>query len=166
MSHYSYQGQAGQSYAYDQQQAPYSPRHHHQQYNQQQHDAHGYGSPNPNGVSAPPYSAYPVASGMMAAGGPGQGGYPPSPPFNPMHANGHRAGYENGSNNFSHGTTAYGDVPVVAAGHNYQQGGLTYQQTLPSAQPGAGGQDRAQAPQPEGEYPVVMAIDFGMFTDL
>lgn len=69
--------------------------------------------------------------------------------------------------NGNNGTTAYGNVPVPAAGHNFQQGGLTYQQTLPSTQPGAlggggAGDVKAQAPQPEGDYPVVMAIDFGM----
>ncbi|KAK3842611.1 MAG: hypothetical protein J3R72DRAFT_442725 [Linnemannia gamsii] len=200
MSRYpSYQGQGGhggggQNYGYDQN--TYPPQHQQQQQQYQHHDTNGYGSPTMNnggGVSAPPYSAHPVASGMMAAGngnGIGNGnGYSSSPAFNPSYtnANGGGGGYQGGGgggaydnynggsgngngNNYSNSGTqqAYGSVPVPSAGHNYQQGGLTYQQTLPSTQPGQGqgGQEtpdqvKAQAPQPEGEYPVVMAIDFG-----
>ncbi|KAF9341132.1 hypothetical protein BGZ91_010763 [Linnemannia elongata] len=177
MSHYPYQGQGGQAQSQYYDQTAYAPQHQHSQY-QQQYDSNGYGSPGGGngGVSAPPYSAHPVASGMMAAGGGPGNGYTPNPAFNPSYTNGGGGGgggYDNYNGNvngnYNNGTTAaYGTVPVPAAGHNYQGGGLTYQQTLPSTQPGGaagvsgqGGDVRAQAPQPEGDYPVVMAIDFG-----
>lgn len=178
MSHYPYQGQGGQAQSQYYDQTAYATQHQHSQY-QQQYDSNGYGSPGGGngGVSAPPYSAHPVASGMMAAGGGPGNGYTPNPAFNPSYTNGGGGGgggYDNYNGNvngnYNNGTTAaYGSVPVPAAGHNYHGGGLTYQQTLPSTQPGGaagvsgqGGDVRAQAPQPEGDYPVVMAIDFGM----
>ncbi|KAF9120485.1 hypothetical protein BG015_006066 [Linnemannia schmuckeri] len=187
MSHYPYQGQGGQNYGTYDQSAYLPQQHQHSQY-QQQYDPNGYGNPGGGGgVSAPPYSAHPVASGMMAAGGGPSGpgnGYSPIPAFNSSYTNGGGGyqtggGYENyndngisngsGNGNYNNGTMAYGNVPVPAAGHNYQGGGLTYQQTLPSTQPGGtvggggtGADVRAQAPQPEGDYPVVMAIDFAL----
>ncbi|KAF9957267.1 hypothetical protein BGZ70_009566 [Mortierella alpina] len=74
--------------------------------------------------------------------------------------------------NSNNGTVNYGPPP---ANQQYQSGGLTYQQTIynpspakpagmsPSSSnpPTPGQPSRAQAPQPEGDYPVVMAIDFG-----
>ncbi|KAF9114567.1 hypothetical protein BGX30_006540, partial [Mortierella sp. GBA39] len=182
MNHYPYQGQGGQGQNQYYDQTAHPSQHQHSQF-QQQYDPNGYGSPRGGngGVSAPAYSAHPVASGMMAAGGDPGNGYMSSPAFNPSYINGGGGGgrgggggYDNyngnGNANYNNGTTtAYGNVPVPATGHNYQGGGLTYQQTLPSTQPGGaagmsgqGGEDvRAQPPQPEGDYPVVMAIDFG-----
>ncbi|KAG0368676.1 hypothetical protein BGZ54_001435 [Gamsiella multidivaricata] len=174
MSHYGYPGQNNNGYGYDPSGGAYTGA---------QHD--------PN---VPPYTPY---SGN--AGGPGPGGYVPSPAFNPMQANStpnlNGGGYPNNSNNSSNmmgydnahlnannsnnnnlnyapsTASGYGAPPL---GQQYQAGGLTYQQTIhnPPPKPYASGQSpipnaatpsqpRAEQPKPEGDYPVVMAIDFG-----
>ncbi|KAF9412390.1 hypothetical protein BGZ94_001047 [Podila epigama] len=68
-----------------------------------------------------------------------------------------------GNNNFSSATspTSYG-----SPGQQYQAGGLNYQQTIhnppaPLRQSPTATPARAEAPKPEGDYPVVMGIDFG-----
>ncbi|KAF9426193.1 hypothetical protein BGZ76_002870 [Entomortierella beljakovae] len=76
--------------------------------------------------------------------------------------NGNTANNANNANNGSYGSP----------GQSYQASALTYQQSIynqPNSQPAKGmspGSNaatpiRAQAPQPEKDYPVVMAIDFG-----
>ncbi|KAF9178053.1 hypothetical protein BGZ51_003901 [Haplosporangium sp. Z 767] len=172
----------------------------------------GY-DPNTNysGTNAPPYTAYPPSSNMLAGGpgagvgmGAGPGGYPASPAFNNMHLNSTNSlnngpgqgsngmnmnnGYPSGSlggmggpsNNYDSNTNMnnnsinYGPPP---SNQQYQASALNYQQTIynPSAAshvaPGISPSSnnpptpsqpaRAQQPQPEGDYPVVMAIDFG-----
>ncbi|KAG0196930.1 hypothetical protein BGX28_009539 [Mortierella sp. GBA30] len=185
-----------------------SPYGQHQQPNQPyNYDPSVYPTHDPNAnasgtTNASPYSAYPVASGVMAGQGHGQGGYPSSSPaFNPTHThqnNPVHGGYPTGTMGYDHHTgnnfsnfnntnpNFASPVPAPApvsgygvqlpAGQTYQAGGLTYQQSIynqPSSQqhpppgmpPGSNlatpAQTRAQAPQPEGDYPVVMAIDFG-----
>lgn len=194
---------------YGQQQQGYSGQYNNAGYDnsgsyppQQQQD------PNYGNGSAPPYSAYPIAGGMGSSGYPSTGGgYPGSPGFNPLVANGNinnsNSNYNN--SNLSHSNSQYNNGPMNAGydassnnninnneyGQHYQSGALNYQQSIynpPSHQHqnlnqsqnqtyNQGQQqsgmspainntpapvpDRAQAPKPEGDYPVVMAIDFG-----
>ncbi|KAI1297011.1 hypothetical protein EDD11_007266 [Mortierella claussenii] len=194
MSHYGqqppYPGQnQGQGYGYDPAAVASTGGHY-----PSQHDPNAsYGAS--SGV--PPYSAYP---GQPGPGGP-SGGYPASPAFNPMQANGNAngvypnggyssgtMGYDsnsnvngNGNGNYNNGNLSYAPSTSaggygIPAGQSYQAGGLNYQQSIynqppSSSQPGPGmspisnpptpSQPRAEQPKPEGDYPVVMAIDFG-----
>ncbi|KAG0327425.1 hypothetical protein BGZ99_007645 [Dissophora globulifera] len=178
MSYYGQHPYSGHS-----QQNPYGYDHaggaYPQQQQQQQHDpnaryasgtisGHGMNAVNAMGSSgAPPSSVYPVASGMMAPGA--TGGYPANPPFSPMHTNstiGANGGYH---------PSGMGYDPAGGYGspaHAFQMNGLNYQQTIhnqpPVTQHAPGmsnpppvSQPRAEQPKPEGDYPVVMAIDFG-----
>ncbi|KAF9290578.1 hypothetical protein BGZ68_006688 [Mortierella alpina] len=153
---------------------------------QQDPNAYATGSP-----TAPPYSAYPPTAGVMgnqpALGG--YAPSPAFNPMTLNNQNnnvngGYPTVYDNNTNNTNFNTTnsnpnfgAGSPVPSYGApplGQTYQPGGLTYQQSIynPNQQPVPAGmsagsqsanpaQARAQAPQPEGDYPVVMAIDFG-----
>ncbi|KAG0198378.1 hypothetical protein BGX28_008195 [Mortierella sp. GBA30] len=241
-----YPGQQNNPYGGGYDPTVYPPQQQQQDYSNQGYDPTqaGYDPNNINynnnggnsGVSAPPYSAYPPAAGMMGQGNiggpnpnPSGGGYPASPAFNNMHLNSSHSlnngnmnngsmnngmnnnypngnvnmggmggvnnsnnGYDNmnmnnmnnnmnnmnmnnGLNNNNNSSVNYGPPP---ANQQYQAGGLTYQQTIYNPSPAKTGQgtspsstpatpiqpgqaSRAQAPQPEGDYPVVMAIDFG-----
>ncbi|CAO3566899.1 unnamed protein product [Mortierella alpina] len=126
-----------------------------------------------------------INAGGMGGGPTNNGGYDNnlnnlSNSMNNMNMNNNGINNNNMNNmnngiNSNNGTVNYGPPP---ANQQYQSGGLTYQQTIynpspakpagmsPSSSnpptPGQPGQpSRAQAPQPEGDYPVVMAIDFG-----
>ncbi|KAF9376405.1 hypothetical protein CPB97_010825 [Podila verticillata] len=108
---------------------------------------------------------------------------------NLIHSNSHNSQYNNGPMNGGYDTNNNSNIGNASYGQQYQSSAPTYQQSIynpsshqqqqnqnqsqnynqngqqPGMSPGTNNPapvlNRAQAPQPEGDYPVVMAIDFG-----